>query len=360
MNDDKRKRSKRRGSLFFPLLLIAIGLILLLNSLGVLEGDVLDTILNLWPVLLIVLGVDGIYRREGVVAGTLLTGLGIIFLLANLGLLAVDIWQMVFTLWPLLLIAFGFDILIARRSFWASLVGVLLILAILVGSLWLFNIQESNSQAVVGQEINQPLNGVNQAKISIEPGVGRLFINALSQSNDLIAGSVSTGGSALVEQTYSRDNSTASYSLKSTGSASYIPGLGGQKWTWNLGITPEIPLDLETHLGAGSANLALTSLKISDLHSELGVGYMVVTLPEAGRIEAKVNGAIGRIVVFVPEGMAVRLQGDVAIASIQVPDTYREQGDFYTSPGYENADNRVELLIDMAIGIVSVKEVPVK
>ena len=358
MSEDKEQRSKPKGGLFFPLLLIAIGLILLLKTLGMLEGDVLDTVLKLWPILLILLGLDGIYKREGVVMGALLTSLGVIFLLANFGYVSVDIWQMVFTLWPLVLIAIGFDIFFARRSLWLSIIGVLLILVILAGSLWLFGYLTSKQNALTGQEVSQTLNGVTQAEIIIEPGVGNLNVDILTDSNDLIAGIISTGGAFHVEETYSRKNGAATYSLKTTGSAPYIPTYGGGTWIWNLGLTPEIPLSLDSNLGAGSADLNLSGLEISDLKSVLGVGVMSITLPDEGNFTAKIDGAVGKIDVLVPEGLEVRIRGELGLANLQVPSAYVESGEMYTSPGYDGSDNLVELDIEMGIGVVTIQEIP--
>lgn len=54
----------RRGSIAVPLLLIAAGVILLLNNLGRLPWAVWDLLAKLWPVLLIALGLDILFGRS--------------------------------------------------------------------------------------------------------------------------------------------------------------------------------------------------------------------------------------------------------------------------------------------------------
>jgi hypothetical protein len=73
------------------------------------------------------------YYRPGLVGPVLLIGLGILFLLENLGLLAWNIWEVAFRLWPLLFIAWGLELMLGRRSAWGAAVAFILILLILVG-----------------------------------------------------------------------------------------------------------------------------------------------------------------------------------------------------------------------------------
>ena len=58
---------RRPHSLFFPLLLIAVGIVMLLNALNMIQGSTLDILLRLWPLLFIAGGLDSLYRREGAV-----------------------------------------------------------------------------------------------------------------------------------------------------------------------------------------------------------------------------------------------------------------------------------------------------
>jgi len=68
-------RSRRRsGSLLFPLVLIAAGILLLLSNLGVVQDDVWPSLLHYWPVLIIALGLDLLLGRPsfGAALGTLI------------------------------------------------------------------------------------------------------------------------------------------------------------------------------------------------------------------------------------------------------------------------------------------------
>src|SRR5512139_2008739 len=181
----------RNRSLFWPLTLIILGLVFLAYNLGMLSNDLWSTLINLWPLLLVLIGLDGLLGRGGIVWPSLMIGLGAIFLLNNFGYLVLDVWQVILSLWPVLLIAIGFDILIGRRSWFLSLVGVVVVLAILVGSIGLMSNQV---YAMSGQEISYPVEGVKQAEMDFNIPVGTMALEVTSEPDVLLAGTVPEGG----------------------------------------------------------------------------------------------------------------------------------------------------------------------
>ncbi len=354
--DERRQWRHRRGSLFGPLLLIALGIVFLLSNMGALRGNAWEAILQFWPVILIVIGLDSLYKREGMVGAVFLIGLGTVFLLSNLGMINVNVWQLVIRLWPLLLVAVGFDLVIGRRSLWASLAGLVVLLALLAGALWLYGVRIETGQAVSGQEVRQPLGNASRGQITLESGAGDVVVRALDGSADLISGRVATGMGRNVIEEYHVIGDQAIYQLRESGS-SVVVGVGVGRRTWELGVTPTIPLDIRFNQGAGASELVLSELKISGLNVSMGVGQTRITLPATGQFNAKIDGAIGQIVIDVPKGMGVRIRSGLALANIQVPSGYVKAENVYSSPEYESAENRVELEIGLAIGNVSVHEV---
>jgi Cell wall-active antibiotics response 4TMS YvqF/Domain of unknown function (DUF5668) len=65
------QREYRRKSLFGPTLLIGLGLLLLFNNLGWLQVDVWAMVARFWPLLLIAAGLDLLLGRRGFVGGLL-------------------------------------------------------------------------------------------------------------------------------------------------------------------------------------------------------------------------------------------------------------------------------------------------
>jgi hypothetical protein len=355
MNEDRPPRHYR-GSLVFPIILIALGIIFLLSNIGALRGDIWSTIINLWPILLIAIGLDGIWRRQGLVGATVMIVLGVVFLLSNLGYLELNVWTAIFHLWPILLIAVGFDVLIGRRSTLASLIGLVVILAILAGALWISGIGVGGGRNISGVEIRQALENVSRANLQISPAAGELTIVALAGSTDLIAGQVPDWGSQAVKENYSVSGGTANYRL-TNGSGNFVGWPGNNAdWLWDLGLTTQIPLDLRVEMGAGNMELDLTELQIDGLNVNLGVGQMTVRLPGAEDYQARLESAIGNLVVIVPPEAGVRVRSDSGLAAVDVPPGYTENNNVYTSPNYTSAQTQIDLSVSQAIGRIEIQQ----
>ncbi len=354
MSEEDRRRPRPRRSIFFPLLLVAIGVAFLLNNLGVIQGDLWSALLNLWPVILIVIGLDSIYRREGLVGPTFLIGLGLIFIFANLGYLTVNIWQMILTLWPILIIAIGLDILIGHRSWWLSLAGVVLMIVILVGAIYLFS-AERLGEGISGEVYSQDLSLADQAEIVVTQSVGNVIIQANQQNNDQLVVNMGEVMSEDVSIEFNQSDGVATFTIDGSGAVDFLPGSSIEEWRWSLSLPTTVPVELEADMGAGELDLDLTGLEMVTASTELGVGRTAIILPSAGEFEASVDGAIGQIVVYVPEDTGIRIRPDTALVYVQVPESYTQQEDDYYSPGYESAENRVDLRVSLAIGNVVVQ-----
>jgi hypothetical protein len=295
-------------------------------------------------------------RRVSLVGPVILIGLGVIFLLNTLGLLAWSVWEVIFRLWPVLLIAAGLEIILNRLSAWGSLLALVLTVAIFAGALWLLGPDIGTRRIVAGEEISQALGGATRAEVVIEPGVGSLRIEALPESANLLEGVVGVGRGRRVNRHFAIAGGTATFTLRGEGEIIGPFSWWGDQWNWQLGLAPEVPLELEVNFGVGRADIDLTDLTVEDLKVSMGVGRTTVTLPDEGRFYAKIDSAIGETVVVIPAGMAARVRVDTGLAVSDLPDNYQQRDDVYTSPGYASADDRVDLEVDQAIGKITVRQ----
>ncbi|MEO8100363.1 MAG: DUF5668 domain-containing protein [Acidobacteriota bacterium] len=96
------------GGILFGLLLIGGGLLFLLRNLGIVY---FDNIWDYWPVILIVIGGSKLASPRGtheVASGLIVGGLGVLFLLRNLGIIYGNVWGFI---WPAFFIAIGLSLL---------------------------------------------------------------------------------------------------------------------------------------------------------------------------------------------------------------------------------------------------------
>ena len=120
-------------------------------------------------------------------------------------------------------------------------------------------------------------------------------------------------------------------------------------------LTPDIPIALKVTTGAGDSTVDLERINLTDLELHLGVGQTTATLPATGKFSAKIDGGIGSLVINIPAGMAAQIRTNSGLGQVDVSSDFLRQGDVYTSPGYETATNRIDMVVDVGIGSITVK-----
>ncbi len=295
-------------------------------------------------------------KRISFLGPVLLIAVGVILLLNTLGILDWSVWWRLLRLWPVLLIAAGLDLLLGRVSIWGSLLAALLVLAVLAGTLWLSLHGDLGRSGLHAQQVRQALGEATEAQVRIEPGVGILRLEALPESADLIQGTIHLSSGEEIAQDLTASGQQVRYELR-TLETSWITPLGG--WNaeriWDLGLTPGASLDLAAVLAVGEAELDLSGLALSVLQVEMGLGRIELTLPAEGQFEGRLESALGQIVIRVPQGMALEIVGDLGLVVRDVPDGYQQEGDSITSPGYAGAESRVDLTIEEGIGMLEIR-----
>lgn len=342
---------RKRHSIFWALLLIVIGVVLLLNSMQILPGNVFDLFIKLWPVLFIIGGLDNIIQGRGWVWAVISLGLGTIFLLANFDYLEWSSLNLVFKLWPLLLVALGLDLIFEGRSGATTVIGVLLGILIVAAVAW-FAISGSPAARVGEFPVTQPLEGATSANIRISDPVGRLELSSGASDDLLVEGSADLMGNMTLSQDYDVKGNHGSLNLSTSGKSAG-PWLGSGEPLWLIALSDDIPLTLNTETAVGSTVLDLTGLDLEQLTATAALGKLELTLDRDDELEGKLSNPIGRIVINIPEGALIEISFETALSAQNYPDGFEKIGNTIYSPN-ANADNaRIRLTVEQPIGLVS-------
>jgi len=350
-------QSWRRHSIFWPLLLITAGVLLFVNNLGNLPGSTWEIILKLWPVILIAAGLDGYWRGEGYAGATVVTGLGVLFLLGNLGYLTLSAWDLILRLWPLIIVAVGLDLLIGKRRPWSALAGIVLGLVVTGGIFWLV-VNSSITTNYNTQEVSLNLGGANTARGMISMPVGKLNLTAGAEGDTLLSGGLQVNSNENVARDVSVSNGIATFNLEGRGYTGYVPfstNSGQDQWTVRLNAQPGY--DLEVRMAVGESTLDLTGLTVTNLSVETAVGKTSLTLPDKGPFNGKISAAIGLIDIWLPKGAPVRIYFERALTSTTQPSDFVTSGHTISSPSYTDSSG-IDLTVSAAIGAINVHYLP--
>lgn len=265
-------------------------------------------------------------KRTVVFWSIILIAVGVLLLLGALGVIPFG-WSL---LWPLLLIAAGAWLV------WAAL---------------------ARPDKIEMQEAGIPLGDAARAHVIIHHGAGRLNIASGAPSGQLANGLFGGG----LDYRTDRAGDVLDVHMR-------IPDQGRRwanpwSWTsggldWNVGLTSEIPIELELETGAGTVEADLSGLRIEALGLRTGASSSKLVLPaNAGYTRVEVEGGAASVVIQVPRGVAARIAGDQGGAfSIKVDlQRFPRIGNDYQSVDYETATNKVDIQTRMGAGSVEVQ-----
>lgn len=335
----------------------------------------------------------------------LLIGVGVIWLLGSLNLLAVPSLRLLLRLWPLALVVVGLDILIGRRSpIIGSIIGIGSI-ALIIALLFLApTLGFEPGGELKTLHFSEPLNGATSADISLDLERYSTTIDSLSSSDVLIEAELDT----VTDVSFAaRGNQAKIIRLEPVDDLRFFD----LDWDsvlisdamWEIGLSPDVPMDLFVDVGSGSAALNLMYLELTSFEIDGGSGSSILELPatvsgfaavidggsgsfdieiedgakinfvidigsgsfdivigDRANIEAQIDGGSGSLTIDVPHNIGVRVViRDSGSGSVHVPGSYTlvdDLGDddrdigIWESDGYNDALHRVEITFDPSSG----------
>lgn len=262
-----------------------------------------------------------------VLEGITLALVGVILLLNTTGQLPWSVWLHILSLWPLLLVAAGLEIIAKGvNAEWLRVVSSLLVIGgLLVGA---FVLPVGGSAPGFGGfwgpsaedfETVEPLTGrVDTGRATIKGGVGSYTIGA---GDDLIS---VTGRSVYGAPDVSSavDGRAARVSVSGPEAVRvWVPGLRSTSRV-DVRLARSVLWDVEIDTGVVDLNADLSGLVASSVDVRSGVSQVRLTLGEVPsgirEVPVDVRGGVANFTVRVPDGVPVRVDAEAGLTNISV------------------------------------------
>ena len=288
-----------------------------------------------------------IKKRGPPLFALVLVAAGVVLLLQNLGAVSWELWLTIWRFWPALLIAIGVKLMLGRRMPWLT---AAVAAALLTGSIIGAAILAESDGRVSVERISEPLGETRVLDLWVAFGAGSLTIDSLPRgSSNLVEGSFRSQCSG-PEVWFQRNGDVANLNIEREDLDFEMDGGGlllfcprGVDWRVSLSPVPEIIVDLG--LAAASIDLDLAALRVTSLYVDGGAASLDITMPaNAGDVEAVISASAASIDVRIPDGVEARIINQTNLSSLDVVSRFhRLAGGLYQSPGYHEAENRVQL-----------------
>ncbi len=249
----------------------------------------------------------------------LLIGVGIVWLMANVGIIESFSLAFLLRLWPVVLIAVGLDLMFGRRS---PILGVLIGLGV-VAFVVLLLVMAPNLDIDLGPELktlnfSEPLDDATTARIDLELTHYSTTIGVLEDSDALIEAELDTLEDVSF-QVHGTNNKVVG--LKPRGSTSVFDWVGtlGNDARWEIGLSPQIPVDLRVDGGSGSVRLDLESMILERFDINCGSGSTRLTLPPSTEsYDVRLDGASGSFTAEIADEAKFDAKIDVNSGSFKI------------------------------------------
>lgn len=337
MNDTSRSTplSNVYKSIFWPVLLIAVGSVWLLHSLEIVSTASLNVLGQLWPVLLIAIGLEMLYGRQNP-------------RLASFAAVAV--------------------------------IGVAVLAAVFGPALFDWGVYEVNTGT-----FTEPLDDTTSATIHISTSAGDNTIGAGNDPVVLFFADIvyDQKGVIIFNRTGTTDR-TVTIEERMTGSTSFSWFGPEQELGWDVELNRDVPMRLYLNTGVGSTNANLSDVQLTGLDVNAGVGNLrltlpamddsysvfinagvgngTVTIPDGAALSLRLNGGTGSYTVNIPDDAAVRIIANTGVGRIRLPDRFvqvsrtgNDDDGTWETPGFANAERQIIINYSGGVGSLRIR-----
>lgn len=287
----------------------------------------------------------------------ILITIGLVFLLANFGLIPGVTALSLLTLWPLLLILAGVDIAIGRRWPVAALgidVGVIALGLVLLatqpsfigGPVFSFGDSPGGER-----DVSVARENATSLSLEINGGAGRFRVN---------------GGSTMLVEAHSAHDDLRLRRARFENSGLHADvridqssnrHVSGAAIDVEVRIASDIPTDITVDGGAGEFFIDLSSVTVTKAELNVGAASLTLTLPKpTAAVSIEVNAGASSIVIDVPEGVEARVTMDGALLSLRSTSSrVVASNNSAETSGYGSATARVTVSVTAGASSVTIR-----
>lgn len=249
----------------------------------------------------------------------LLVGVGITWLLVNLGIIPAFNPVMLLKLWPIILIVLGFDMILGRRYPWAgSLIGLLAVAGIVTFLIMSPKLGYTPAAQTQTETFTEMIGDATSSKIYLEASSAPVNVKPLPAGDELVH-AVITHRSIFKFDVSGTSNRYVRMSETSSSTDWLSWDFTADRLVWDISLAEGIPTEFILNGGSGRLDVELGSIDLTSLRADLGSGSSDFILP-ATEVEyvAEVDSGSGSVEIEILDGAALTLELSGGSGSVNI------------------------------------------
>lgn len=284
--------------------------------------------------------------------GMILIGIGLLFLLRNLGIIQWSPFSVLIELWPLIFIVLGINILFKNKMLIVIITWLLFFLAIIAYGFFFENKYPSKNSAINETFTVTKEEETTEAKMDLNLGAAKIRLD--SKTNHLIYASINPKG-IKSDITYKNNQKKAVILFDSIQTSGKIVNTSLEDCQFSL--NNDVLWEIHSELGAVSGEMDFSSLKVKKLDLDIGAGDLKLLFGDAYDYESDIEISAGasNINLVLPKNAGVKLKLEGLVSKNPLTSLgWEKNGDTYYSPNYQDANSKLSIDIDMGVGRLDV------
>ena len=289
-------------------------------------------------------------RNRGLILPLILIGIGVVVLLANTGVLSQQAVGRLGDLWPLLLVILGLQLILnhtlPRRQ--ATLIGLAVMAVIVIAAVAYATLAPATSVGAQKVDASAQSGGLTAATLDLNYSAATVDVNAADLGDRLYQVHVDYPAGEN-PPTISLDHENGRLEIHESSSFSPFHLFGSNRRHIVLALTDRIPWTIQVGGGATNLSLDLRHLQLTKLEVSGGANRMDAQLPAAkGTVMLQVSGGASNLTLRAPTETQWRIgvSGGANAVTINGSTSGAFGGDLERqSPGYGTATNRYDIQI---------------
>ena len=307
-------------------------------------------------------------RPDSALIGLLFVFLGVVLLLTSIEAVSFGIWLKLLDYWPVLLVLIGVEILLAEAPFLMRAGIVSLTLLAAVAAAYALTPQYEPVEPL-RVSFTEPAGEADTLHLDTNFLAGDLQISSATTVDGPLAAIVRADFSERPARVF-RKQSGGDVSIDVLSSGPYVERSyeDGQRSgvetlnlpfgsaDWVLEISPDVEVDIGIASMVADLDFDLRNVNMRALSLEGAAAQLRVHLPlDAGESQVDIATGFAEVEIIVPEGVAVFIDIDAPLGKIRIDaDRFVKTQDGYRSIHYSDAANRVDIDIEALSANVTV------